>query len=67
MAKSKNRFDVQVKMDGITFGIKNRADVDLTPEDVARCLEEFCLRIRARDKPVSPLASGAAVTESETK
>lgn len=53
MRKGKNRFDVQVSMPGITFGIKNRADVELTPEDVARCLEEFCARIRNAGKTPS--------------
>lgn len=50
MPKAKNRFDVQVAFPDITFGIKNRPDVELTPEDVARCLEEFCARIRNSGK-----------------
>lgn len=50
MAKHKNRFDVQVVFPDITFGMKNRADVELTPEDVATELEEFCARIRRSGK-----------------
>ena len=49
MPKPKNRFDVQVTYPGdITFGIKNRADVELTPEQVADELEQFCQRIRGK-------------------
>ena len=46
MAKPTNRFDVQVVFPDIAFGIKNRKDVELTPERVADELEKFCARIR---------------------
>lgn len=46
MKMAKNRFNVQVYMPPSTFGITNRPDVEVTPLDVARCLEEFCRRIR---------------------
>lgn len=46
MRKPINRFDVQVVFPDIAFGIKNRADVELTPEQVADELEKFCARIR---------------------
>ena len=46
MRQMKNRFDVQVVFPDIAFGIKNRTDVNLTPEMVADELEEFCRRIR---------------------
>jgi hypothetical protein len=63
MRKAKNRFDVQVAFPDITFGIKNRNDVELTPEDVDRCLEQFIRRIRnAGDIPAE---TQAAVRESE--
>lgn len=42
----KNRFDVQVVFHDFAFGIKNRPDVVLTPDDVATALEEFCQRVR---------------------
>jgi hypothetical protein len=55
MSRSKNRFDVQVVFPDITFGIKNRTDVELTPNDVADALEEFCARIRNNGKMPAPL------------
>lgn len=48
----KNRFDVQVVFRDIAFGIKNRADVELTPEQVANELEKFVARIRNGGKVI---------------
>lgn len=45
--KRTNRWDVQVVFPGdAAFGMKNRTDVEQTPETVCDALEEFCQRAR---------------------
>jgi hypothetical protein len=46
MKKPTNRFNVMVCFPDVAFGIQNRADVALSPEEVAIELEDFCARIR---------------------
>jgi hypothetical protein len=68
MRTPRNRFDVQVVFPDIAFGIKNRADVDLTPEEVADELEEFCARIRNGGKvPAKRETTGAQVTTCDVR
>ena len=51
--KHRNRFDVRVVFPDGTFAIKNPTDVELTPEDVAKALEEFVMRIRSKVPPAA--------------
>lgn len=60
----KNRFDVQVVFPDFAFGITNRNDVALTPEDVAQALEDFIARIR-RGGHVAPQTDDAVATPTE--
>jgi hypothetical protein len=67
MGASKNRFDVQVVMPGIAFGIKNRRDVELTAEQVADELEKFCARIRGGGKVTKEWAADVRAAALEGK
>jgi hypothetical protein len=46
MRAPKNSFKVSVAFDDFAFGIESRKDVNLTPEDIARELEQIVARIR---------------------
>lgn len=65
--KRTNRWDVQVVFPAIAFGIKNRTDVEQTPETVVEALEEFCQRVRKTLAGGNPGAEGHAVTPSASE
>lgn len=61
LGRHRNRFDVQVVFPDFAFGVKNRSDVELTPDDVLEALEEFCARIRNKGK-VPPSADAVGLS-----
>lgn len=62
MSRPRNRFDVQVVFPDIAFGIKDRKDVEQTPETVADALEEFCRRIRNGGKVPPAIAKAESLS-----
>lgn len=56
--KTKNRFNAQVVLPSITIGLKNRTDVETTPQMLIRALEKFCSDARRilaeNNQPMEP-------------
>lgn len=46
MRTPRNYFNVGVRFDRHAFSVQNANDVELTPADVLRELEDFCARVR---------------------
>jgi hypothetical protein len=67
MRTPKNHFKAGVRFDSHAYSVENLKDVELTPADVLRELEDFCGRIRRDIAKQDTLADPEAGTDTGVK
>lgn len=65
MPRPRNYFNVGVRFDRHAYSVTSRTDVELTPPDVLKELQDFCQRIK-RDLAHGWVASGRARPDART-